>query len=179
MKNEINALAYITRRRSVRRFTEQGIADEQIELLLKAAMAAPSAMNIQPWEFVVVRDQEGLERLRTATTFSRIKAPCAIVVCGQLNTLKRPVAERFWVQDCSAATENLLLMAANIGLGAVWCGVHPIRLHQNAVKKVLALPGGITPLNVIYIGVPAELPPPATKYKAEKVHREKYGQAWK
>ena len=162
-------LDFIFKRRSIRKFTPEPISDEQIRDLLEAAMAAPSAINMQPWHFVVVREAELLEKLRKVLPFGKMAAPLAVIVCGDLGNAKRLVAENFWVQDCSAATENILLAAPALGLGAVWCGVSPIKTMVKVVSDVLGLPGTLIPLNVIFVGHPAELKDPHTKFNENKV----------
>jgi len=166
---------WILRRRSIRKFTEQKLSSDQIRSLLEAAMAAPTAVNLKPWKFIVVEDENGLAELRKALPFGKIDAPCAIVVCGDLQSVKKPVTERFWIQDCSAASQNLLLAATSLGLGSVWCGVHPINQIEKAVRKALDIPQGVIPLNVIFVGYPAEDKPPRTQYSDKNVFSEKYG----
>ena len=171
-------LNFIYRRRSIRKFTDQPVTDEVIELLLKAAMAAPTAMNIQSWRFIVIRDAELLRAIRRVMPFGKMEAPCAVSVCGDLQSLRRLVAERFWVQDCSAATENLLLAASALGLGAVWCGVEPLNQVSASISKLLKLPEHIRPLNIIYIGFPAEEKPARTQYDPKKVFLDQFGSPW-
>jgi len=161
-------------RRSIRQYKEQPVEKEKIELLLKAAMAAPSAMNIKPWEFVVVTDQDTLDDIRSSLMFGNHNAPAAIVVSGNTSFFKHPMASRFWVQDCSAATENILIAAVDLGLGTVWLGVHPIHNYKKRISQILSLPDHVIPLNVIYVGYPAEEKTPRTQYNPERVHWEKY-----
>lgn len=158
-------------RRSVRKFTEEPVSEEAIEALLHAAMSGPSACNKTPWEFYVVQDPVKLELLRGAARFSKMKAPLAIVVCGALNRALPLQLAPFWVQDCSAATENILLCAADLGLGAVWCGIHPQKRAEQKVAKALDLPDSQIPLNIIYIGHPAEQPEPRDQYNPKYIHR--------
>jgi len=165
--NEI--LNFIYRRRSIRKFTEQPIEPEKITELLKAAMAAPTAMNTQPWQFVVVTEEELLKKIRNTLVFGKMKAPLAIVVCGNLGVFNKRVTNRFWVQDCSAATQKILLAAGALGLGGVWCGVHPIHTFERRISQILSLPEEVTPLNVLYIGYPAEEKPARTQYDPAKV----------
>jgi nitroreductase len=172
MMSEID---WILKRRSIRQFTEQKITSDQITMPMEAAMAAPSAMNLKPWKFVVVQSTEQLGQLRKALPFGKIEAPCAIVVCGDLRSFKKPVLERFWVQDCSAATQNILLAATLLELGTVWCGVHPISTIEKAVRKTLDIPEAVIPLNVIFVGYPAEQKPARTQYSAQNVFDEKFG----
>ena len=161
-------------RRSIRKFQERQVEKEKLETLLKAAMAAPSARNGKPWEFVVVTEPEGMEKIRSVMIFGRYNAPAAIVVCGNTSILKRPLSTGFWVQDCSAATENILLAAVDLGLGTVWLGVHPLPNFTKQVSRVLQLPKTVQPLNVIYVGYPAEEKPPRTQYDPACVHWEVY-----
>jgi len=161
-------------RRSIRKYQEKNVEKEKIELLLKAAMAAPTAMNSKPWEFVVITEPENLEKIRSSLMFGKFNAPAAIVVCGNTSKFKRPMAEKFWVQDCSAATQNILLAAVELGLGTVWCGVHPVHVFTKRVSEILMLPPHIKPLNVIYVGYPAEEKPPRTQYDENRVHWEAY-----
>jgi nitroreductase len=168
---------WIYQRRSIRKFTSEPIEDKQLEELLRAGMAAPTAMNLQPWLFVVVKDEIRLAKIRSTLAFGKMNALCAISVCGNLQK-SRNLVERFWVQDCSAATENILLAATSLGLGAVWCGVHPIHFYVPKIASILELPEGIIPLNVIFVGNPAETKPARTQYDARKVFLDRYGQPW-
>ena len=168
-------LDFIFKRRSVRRFQEKEIEPEKIEMLLKAAMAAPTAMNYQPWEFVVITEKERIEKVKAALTFAKSNAPLVICVCGNLVGLRQLVKERFWVQDCSAATENILLAATALGMGSVWCGVHPISVYVKRISEILELPSGVIPLNALFIGYPAEEKESRTQYNPDKVHVQKFG----
>jgi nitroreductase len=158
-------------RRSIRRYTEEPVSEEQIKTLLEAAMAAPSAHNRKPWHFVVVAERETLDRLAKAHKYAKMlhEAPLCISVCGD-----QSASERFWVQDCSAATENLLLAATALGLGAVWCGVYPSQEMVEAISKILGIEAPVVPLNLIAIGHPAEEKEPRTQYDEGRVHREKW-----
>ena len=173
---EQNALDVIKTRVSVRQFTGEKISDEQIQTLLECAMAAPSAVNKQPWAFVVVKDEAMLARLAEASPYSRCDnhPACAIVLCGDLTKALEGAAQEYWVQDVSAATENLLLAVHAMGLGAVWTGVYPIAERVAAVSAVLALPEHIIPLCIVPVGVPAEQPAVKDKFKPENIHYEKW-----
>lgn len=165
----------IMTRTSIREFTNQPIAKDTLDLVVKAGMAAPSAVNAQPWAFVVVSEREVLDSLNTVSTHYNLKtATAAIVVCGDLNKAMEGDGQAYWVQDCSAATENILLAAHAYGLGAVWCGVYPIADRVDGVKKALDLPENIIPLNVITMGYPAENPQPKDKFKTENIHYQKW-----
>ncbi len=171
-------LEFIFKRRSIRTYLDQPIDDATVVLMLKAAMAAPSAMNMRPWCFVVARDPEVLKSLRNTSPISKMNAPCAIVVCGDLGKLKRRILENFWVQDCSAATENLLLAASTLGLGAVWCGVHPINRLEKKVAEALELPNAIIPFALVFVGHSAEEKPARTQFETSKIYVNKFGRRW-
>ena len=160
----------IFKRRSIRKFTDQPVEKEKLVMLLEAAMAAPTAMNAQPWEFVVITEKEVMDKFRSGLMFAKMNAPAAICVLGSTRLQKNKAGERFWVQDCSAATENILLAATSQGLGSVWIGIHPVTLFVRQVKNILNLPEGVTPLNLIYIGYPAEGKEPRTQYDEARVH---------
>jgi len=168
-------LEHILSRRSIRKYTDQAVARKEILRLLEAGMAAPSASNRQPWEFIVVTDGELLAKLRKGLVFGRYQAPVAIVVCGNMRRAWAGPARGFWIQDCSAAAENILLAATGLGLGAVWIGVHPIKPLARVVSRVLSFPKHIVPLGVIYVGHPAETKEPRTQYDQAKVSWQRYG----
>ncbi len=157
-------------RRSVRKFTGEAVSAEQIDALLHAAMSGPSAVNATPWEFYVVSGEDKLNALRGCTHYSKIIAPLAIVVCGNLGRALPLKLAEYWVQDTSAATENILLRAVDLGLGAVWCGVYPQKESVKKVREVLGAPLTHVPLNIIYLGHPAETPAPRDQYKEKYVH---------
>lgn len=161
----------LQKRRSVRKFTEEKISEEHIDALMHAAMSGPSAVNVKPWKFCVVESPELLEKLRGTTKFSKMQAPLAIVVCGHHKPLIPEALNGFWVQDCSAATENILLCATDLGLGAVWCGIYPTEAAVEKVKQVLGLGKRETPLNIIWVGHPAEEPEARDQYDADCVVR--------
>lgn len=169
-------LEAIFRRRSIRKYTEQPVEAEKLDLLLQAAMAAPSAMNCKPWEFVVVTDPDKLAQFRKRLIFGNRNAPAAIVVCGNPSRSTNPTARLFWEQDCSAAVENILIAAVGLGLGTVWVGVHPVAEFKRVVREVVGLPRHVTPLALVYVGYPAEEKPPRTQYDPERVHLDTYGQ---
>jgi nitroreductase len=169
-------LNYIFRRRSSRKFLDKPIEPEKLELLVKAGMAAPSAMNGQPWEFVIITDPARLESLRTILPYGKFFASAAIAVCGAPLSHGNPTSEMFWVQDCSAATENILLASYELGLGACWIGIHPVPVLKQVVHKFLGLPRSVKPLSIIYLGYPEFFKDPRTQYDPTKVHWQKYGQ---
>ena len=158
-------------RRSIRSYTDEQVSEEDVKTLLEAAMAAPSASNRKPWHFIVVTERETLNRLAEAHMYAKMlnDSPLCVTVCGDPS-----VSKRFWVQDCSAATENLLLAATALGLGAVWCGVHPSQERVKDISKILGIMDPVVPLNLIAIGHPAEEKDPRTQYDEGRVHREKW-----
>lgn len=165
----------IMTRTSIRQFTDQPVAKDTLDLLVKAGMAAPTAMNKQPWAFIVITDKEMLNALNEVKPWFNLKtATAAIVVCGDLSKEEKDWSAEYWVQDCSAATENILLAAHAYGLGAVWCGVYPNPEILPAVTKLLGIPEHIVPLNVITLGYPAENPEPKDKFNAESIHYQKW-----
>ena len=145
-------------------------------LLLKAGMSAPSAVNRQPWVFIVVEKKETLEALSAKLPYAKMlyKAGAAIVVCGDLNKALPDEYQAFWIQDCSAATENILLAVEALGLGAVWTGVYPEMGNITVVKNILGFPQNAIPLNVIAIGYPSGKDQPKNKYKTENIHWNKW-----
>lgn len=163
-------LKALQKRRSVRRFTEEAVSKEDIDILLHAAMSGPSACNARPWEFYVIEDKTILQNLHKATKYANMNAPLAIVVCGNLShALPAPLTD-FWIQDCSAATENILLAATDIGLGSVWCGIYPNDKAVANVKIALGLPEEHIPLNIILVGHPDQFPEPRDQYDEKCVH---------
>jgi nitroreductase len=167
-------LQTIFQRRSIRHYTAQPVEPEKLTLLLQAAMAAPTACNSQPWEFVVVTDPAIMAQLQSSLQMGRYNAPAAIAVCGHVGVAHNAAARHYWVQDCSAATENILLAAVGLGLGAVWIGVYPLLSVIQPVAKILNLPDEVTPLSLVYVGYPAEEKRPRTQYDAYRVHWQQY-----
>lgn len=170
------AIDNIMTRTSIRAYTDQEVTDETVETLLRAAMAAPSAGNKQPWRFVVVRDREELVRFADAyRTMDHVRsAALAIVVCGDMEDTFPGDGLDYWVEDTSAATENLLLAAHSLGLGAVWCGIYPLPERVNFLKDELQLPENIVPLGVVSLGYPAEAPAPKDKWNPDYVYNERW-----
>ena len=166
------AITNIMTRVSVRQFTGEKITQAQVDTLLRAAMAAPSAINKQPWAFFVVTDQALIDRLGEALPYSRCQngAACAIIPCGDLSKAIEGTGRDFWINDVSAATENLLLAAHAMGLGAVWTGLHPDMERVKMVQEMLGMPEHIIPLCVVPVGIPAEQPAIKEKYNEANIH---------
>ena len=160
-------------RKSVRSYTEQPASPQTVEVLLKAAMAAPSGMNAQPWRFVVVREQAIKDKLAIGFNKMIAKAPVAIVICG-ITTNKLGVHNPNWTADCAAATENLLLAAEALGLGAVWTACYPYDDRMNPTIEVLGLPDNVKPYCIVPVGYPAGHEKPKDKWKPENVHYDKW-----
>ncbi len=161
----------IMTRASVRQFTNRPISKDTIETIVRAGMAAPTAVNKQPWEFVVVTEREVLDSLMVHHPHANLKtATAAIIVCGNMEKALEGDGQAYWIQDCSAATENILLAAHSLGIGAVWCGVYPMEDRIVPVKETLKLPSYVTPLNIISMGYPVSDPQPKDKWNPEAVH---------
>jgi nitroreductase len=169
----MEAMDAILSRRSIRKYTGQPVPDEMIGELLKAAMSAPSAGNQQPWHFVVIRERSILDQIPKYHPYSAMlkETSVAILVCGDLKSEKH---KGYWVQDCSAATQNLLIAAQAKGLGAVWLGVYPREDRVAGIRKLLGLPEHIVPLSLIPIGYKGEEKPPADRYDASRVHHNRW-----
>lgn len=164
-------LEVIHNRKSVRHFTDHPVSKQQIELLLRAGMAAPSAVNRQPWAFYVVTKRETLDALGEQLPYAKmlLQAQAAIVVCGDMEKAGNLKEQGYWVQDCSAATQNILLAAESIGLGAVWTAAYPYEDRSKVVTETLNLPEKHVPLNVIPIGYPTGEDIPKDKWKPENI----------
>jgi nitroreductase len=158
-------------RRTVQEFTDEPVSDEEIEGILKAAMAAPSMEDLRPWHFVVVRKRKMLDKLADVHKYAYMlkEAPLAIVVCGDQKT-----SERHWVEDTSVATQNLLLAARALGLGAVWISLYPKKKHQKAVRELLEIPDRMGVLCVVAVGCPADKSKTPSHYDEARVHQEEW-----
>ena len=173
---EAAALDVIASRVSVRQFTGEKLTNEQIDKILRAGMAAPTAVNKQPWAFVVVDDDAVLRQLSEAVRSSRIEngASHAIVVCGDMTKAMEGEAQGYWVEDTSAATENMLLAAHAMGLGALWVGVYPIAERVSQVGTIIGVPEYVVPMCIVTLGYPAEQPAVKDKYKEENIHHNRW-----
>jgi nitroreductase len=160
-------------RRSIRRYTADPVGDASVERLLRAAMAAPSAGNQQPWRFVVLRERETMLAVSEVHPYAKMldHAPVAILVCGEPSACKWP---QMWEQDCSAATENVLIEAERLGLGAVWLGIHPLTERIEGVRALLGIPEAVVPFALVAVGRPAERKEPADRYDEARVHHERW-----
>lgn len=172
---DVLAIGNLFARRSIRSFTAEPVDPAQIELLLKAAMAAPSAGDRKPWHFVVVTDARVRAALAREHPHAAMvsAAPLALVPCGD-PSLGIPGRPDYWVQDLAAAAENILLAATGLGLGAVWCGVHPVPDRVSGIRRVLGIPDTVVPFALIAVGHPAESKEPRTQYDPQRVHRDRW-----
>ena len=161
----------IMSRKSVRKFLDEPVPNDVLESVLKAGMAAPSAMNRQPWAIEVVNDKEILNGLSAMLPYGRLEtAPVAIIVCGDMSKTLEGNARDFWVVDCSMMAENILLAAHSHGLGAVFTGAWPTKERGDKVKEYLGMPENYEVLGVIPMGYPAENPEPKDKWNPDAVH---------
>lgn len=163
----------IMTRTSVRQYTDRPISADTLETLLKAGMAAPTAVNKQPWAFVVTTGRDALDSLATLQPCLKTAA-AAITVCGDMTRAIEGEGRDFWVQDCSAATENILLAAHALGLGAVWTGVYPIAERVDDVSRALALPDSVVPMCIIAVGYPVGDQESKDKWDPSKVHYQRW-----
>lgn len=161
---------FILSRRSIRKYTAEPVEEEKISSLLRAAMSAPSAHNQQPWVFVIIDDREVLDRIPDFHPYSSmlLHAPIAILVCADTSNLSSP---EFWPQDCSAATENILLAANSCGLGSVWLGVYPHEELMSGLSRLLQLPENIQPFSLVSLGYPATEKLPSKRFDPARIHR--------
>ncbi len=168
-------LECILSRRSVREFLPRAVGEEEIQGLMQAAMAAPSARAGYPAEFIVLDDPEQLAKVAQLLPNGGFlsRSPLGIIVCGDINQACRGELS-YMIQDCSAAIENILIAARQLGLGACWLGIHPVAQRIDAIKQLFNLPENIIPISGIAIGWPVATPPPRTQYNPAKVHRNQF-----
>ena len=162
----------IFKRRSIRKYTDQPVSEEDITLCLKAAMYAPCAGNEQAWEFIVTRSKENLQRLSDAHPYGKALpgASAAVTICGNRSKLKFP--QEYWIEDCSAAAQNFMLQATDLGIGTVWLAVYPCEDRVESISEVLKLPGNVIPLCIIPMGYPDEVRTVEERFRTEKIHVE-------
>ncbi len=169
-------LKTIFSRKSVRAYAEGAISKEQLEMLVRAGMAAPSAVDQRPWEFVVVTDRATLARLAERLSYAKMaaRAAAAIVVCGDLRRQWGGPDSVMWSIDCAAAAQNILLAAESLGLGAVWTAGYPYPDRMGAMREILSLPDYIQPLTLIPMGIPRGGEKPKEKWNPARLHWERY-----
>ncbi len=166
-----NPIDWILARRSIRKFHDNPITDDQLDTMLKAAMAGPSANNRRPWHFIAVRDRSILNRIAEIHPYAKMcyEATAAIMVCGDPE-----ISSRYWSQDCSAATENILLAGTAMGLGTCWLAMDSEHPLTRELKDLLNVPDHIEILSGVAIGYPAEQKKPRSQYESAKVHFERW-----
>jgi nitroreductase len=166
-------LKEILERRSIRKYLELPVSEGDIEKLLRAAMAAPSAGNQQPWEFILIKDRKIMAGITKFHPYSQMlnEAALAIVICADLDKEKHV---GYWVQDCSAATENILIEAQHLGLGSVWLGIYPREDRVKGLKELLNLPERVMPLSIVSLGYPAVKKDPSDRYDKLRIHINKW-----
>lgn len=169
----MDAFELILSRRSIRKYKKQAIPDELLQKLLRAAFNAPSAGNQQPWHFVILDDRKILNVIHTFHPSAQMlkEADKAILVCGDLHLEK---FKGYWMIDCAAATENILLAAHSFGLGACWLGLYPREGRVLGMRKLLQLPTNIIPFALISLGYPAEKKPREDRYDTLRIHHNKW-----
>lgn len=160
------AIENIMTRSSVRSYTDRAISKDTIEKILRAGMASPTAADKRPWAFMVIEEGEKKQELADSLPYAKMadQAPLLIVVCGDMEKALEGEGRDFWIQDCSAVTENVLLAAHALGLGAVWTGVHPAADRERTIRNVLQLPDNLIPLSLVCIGYPAAPATPKDKW---------------
>jgi len=163
----------ILSRRSIRKYTNRSVDDATIKGLLTAAMAAPSAGNQQPWQFVVMNERIVLDQVSSFHPHSAmiLQAQCSILVCGDL---EKEIHKGYWVQDCAAATENILIAVQEKGLGAVWMGIYPREERVDGLRKLLDIPAQVIPFSLIPVGYPAETKEPSNRFDPVRIHYNKW-----
>jgi len=169
-------LKTIFSRKSVRTFKDAPVSKETLDTLVRAGMAAPTAVDKRPWEFIVITDRATLNKLAEALPYAKMAAQAggAIMVCGDTEKQFGGAGEKYWIMDCSAASENILLAAESMGLGAVWTSVYPNEERVKSARTILGIPAKVIPLNFIPIGIPDGDPKPKDKYDPQKIHWEKW-----
>lgn len=167
-------MSIIYKRRSIRKYESKDVSDDMVKEVIRAAMHAPSGCNQRTWQFVVIRNEEMRKKIAEIHGYAKmaLEAPVVIVVCGDLSLEQK--CKGFWPQDCSAATENLLLRATELGLGSVWCGIYPDEERMKKFSELLGLPEHVKPFSLVCIGYPAETPEPVDRFEPEKIHYEKW-----
>jgi nitroreductase len=165
----METLQAILTRRSIRKFTGKEVSEEQITKLLEAAMYAPSARNMQPWHFVVANKKEIVEKLPHIHPYADMcyETSCAILVCGDTEIEK---TEGYIALNCGAATQNILIAAHDLGLGAVWLGVYPLKERMEPLSKLFNLPKNVVPVSLIVVGYPAETKETPDRFKEDRIH---------
>lgn len=152
----METLEAIMNRRSIRKFSAEDISDEHLDIIMKAAMAAPSACDRRVWEYYIVKNKETQEKVKKGITFGKFDAPMIIIVCFKEKKALPFVMHDTNFCDLSASIENMLLAITDLGLGAVWCAIYPNPRNSRIVRKAIGAPVGITPFSAVFVGHRAE-----------------------
>ena len=166
---KMEAIDSILTRRSIRKFTSKPVPEDLIKKLLQCAMSAPSAGNERPWHFIVIKERGILDEVPKVSPYAAMarEASVAIVICCDINL---DTHNGYWVQDCSAAVQNILIAAHALGLGAVWTGLYPKEDRVKGIQKLLGLPSHVMPLALVPIGYPAEKKEKEDRFDNNRVH---------
>jgi nitroreductase len=169
----MDVLEAIFTRRSIRKYTGEPVSDQDLETVLRAGFQAPSAHNIQPWEFIIIKDRSKFDKIAKVHTYAKMlpQAEVCIIICGDNN---KQTETGLLIEDCSAAIENILLAAHGIGLGAVWCGLYPITHLTKEMKEICLLPKHVIPVGMVVLGHAGEEKKSIDKYDTAKLHYEKW-----
>ena len=169
----MDAMEAILTRRSVRKYNKKPLPDQVIKELLEAAMSAPSAGDEKPWHFIIIDEPQILNKIPNFHDHAQMlkDATIAILVCGDLKLDKH---KGMWVQDCSAATENILIAVRAKGLGAVWLGIFPREERIKGMRQLLIIPNNVMPFSLISIGYPAEKQGRVNRYNPSRIHHNKW-----
>ncbi|WP_346944353.1 nitroreductase family protein [Clostridium sp.] len=162
------------KRRSIRKFQDKELNEDTLVTLIKAATAAPTACNSRPWEFIIITEKSVLSEVNENIYFGKYDAPAMIVVCGNMKLAMSGPVKDFWVQDCSAAIENILLAATSMELGSVWVGLYPVESSYRPLYKILNLPKEVIPMGIVYVGYAAEEKESRTQYDEKHVYWQRY-----
>ncbi len=168
-----SSMEAIYKRRSMRKYTDQPVKDKDIQEIIRAGMNAPSAGNEQPWHFVVINDRDTLSQVPGVHPHANMVpgVQVAVLVCGDLTLEKH---EGYWVQDCSACVQNMLLAAAHLGLGSVWLGVYPREDRVTGFRKLLGISDTVVPFALIPLGYPGEDKPNKNEFHEDRIHKNRW-----
>jgi len=169
----MDTIEAILTRRSIRKYNNKEVSKELINIILKCGMYAPSSYNQQLWEFIIIDKREILDKIPEIHPNSNMirEVNIAILVCGNLN---EKINQSYWTQDCSAATQNLLISAASLGLGSIWLGIYPREDRIIGLKKLLNLPEHIIPFSLVPIGYSEEINEDPERFNPDKIHYNKW-----
>ncbi|MEG0308739.1 MAG: nitroreductase family protein [Clostridium sp.] len=170
----MNVIDCMYKRRSIRKFQDKELNEDTLVTLIKAATAAPTACNSRPWEFIIITEKSVLSEVNENIYFGKYTAPAMIVVCGNMKLAMSGPVKDFWIQDCSAAIENILLAATSMELGSVWVGLYPVESSYRPLYKILNLPKEVIPMGIVYVGYAAEEKESRTQYDEKHVYWQRY-----